>query len=127
MIDMFADNQYLIDLTQQKKRNGIFTIGGGVPRNWTQNVMPLIEIMNARTKKLIREGLLKKVKQNPFMYGVRICPDEMDYGHLSGCTYDEGKTWGKMNMNGCFVEIKGDATMSWAFLMKHAMNVQDAA
>ena len=70
---------------------------------------------------------MKKLKENPFMYGTRICPDAMDYGHLSGCTYDEGMTWRKMNPHGSFVEIRGDATMIWPFFVKHAMNIQDAA
>ncbi len=30
------------------KRLGIFTIGGGVPRNWAQQVGPFIEMINMR-------------------------------------------------------------------------------
>lgn len=122
-INFEPDNALLIDMVQKAKKVGIFTVGGGVPRNWTQNVGPLIEIINGRTEELEKKGVLKKLRENPFMYGVRICPDVMDIGHLSGCTYSEGMTWRKMNPKGSFVEIQGDATIIWPFLTKYVMNV----
>jgi deoxyhypusine synthase len=124
-IDLEPDNALLVDIVQKAKRVGIFTIGGGVPRNWTQNVGPLIELVNGRAEKLIKKGLIKKLRENPFMYGVRICPDVMDTGHLSGCTYSEGMTWRKMNPRGSFVEIQADATFVWPFITKYVTNILD--
>ncbi len=122
-IDFEPDNALLIDIVQKAKKIGIFTVGGGVPRNWTQNVGPLIELANGRAEKLIKKGVIKQLRENPFMYGVRICPDVMDIGHLSGCTYSEGMTWRKMNPKGSFVEIQADATIIWPFLIKYVLNV----
>lgn len=122
-INLEPDNALLIDIVQKAKKIGIFTVGGGVPRNWTQNVGPLIELANGRSEELIKKGVVKKLRENPFMYGVRICPDVMDTGHLSGCTYSEGMTWRKMNPEGSFVEIQGDATIIWPFLAKYVINV----
>lgn len=113
-VDLEPDNQKLIDIIQSSERTGVFTVGGGVPRNWLQNVGPLIELVNNRTS--------LKLKGRPFSYGTRICPDHMDLGHLSGCTYEEGKSWGKMDLRGSFVEIHGDATCIWPFLVKYAMD-----
>ena len=48
LIDLELDSKELIKLVTQAKRFGIFTIGGGVPRNNVQNVAPLIEIINER-------------------------------------------------------------------------------
>lgn len=107
------DIPYLIGMMTAAKRPAIFTIGGGVPRNFTQNVCPLIELMNQR----LGTGL----PENTFKYGVRICPDEMDYGHMSGCTYSEGKSWRKMHLEMEFSEVKADATQVLPFLAKYVL------
>ncbi|HEX8751403.1 MAG TPA: deoxyhypusine synthase family protein, partial [Nitrospira sp.] len=94
------------------KRLGIFTIGGGVPRNWSQQVGPYIEISN------LRLGL--NVKPPRFHYGVRICPEPDYWGGLSGCTYQEGISWGKFvapEEGGRFAEVLSDATVVWPLLM----------
>jgi deoxyhypusine synthase len=94
------------------KRRGIFTIGGGVPRNWAQQVGPYIEISNTRL------GL--NVQPPRFQYGVRICPEPDYWGGLSGCTYQEGLSWGKFvppEEGGRFAEVLSDATVVWPLLM----------
>lgn len=94
------------------KRLGIFTIGGGVPRNWAQQVPPYIEISN------VRLGL--NVRPPRFQYGVRICPEPDYWGGLSGCTYSEGVSWGKFvpeSEGGRFAEVLSDATVVWPLLI----------
>lgn len=114
LMDMESDSQFLIDTAVNAKRSGIFTLGGGVPRNNTQNVAPLIEIMNVRC------GL--GFPKSQFNYGVKIAPDKMYYGHLGGCTYSEGMSWRKMDPNGRFSEIHTDATQVFPFLVKYVMD-----
>ncbi|MGH7221314.1 MAG: deoxyhypusine synthase family protein, partial [Nitrospiraceae bacterium] len=87
-------------------------IGGGVPRNWSQQVGPYIEICNTRL------GL--NVPPPRFRYGVRICPEPDYWGGLSGCTYREGISWGKFvppEEGGRFAEVLSDATVVWPLLM----------
>lgn len=94
---------------------GIFTIGGGVPRNWAQQVGPFIEILQVR---LGRELPLKR-----FSKGIRICPEPAHWGGLSGCTYSEGVSWGKFvppEQGGRYAEIFCDATVAWPLLMAGA-------
>lgn len=93
---------------------GIFSIGGGVPRNNVQNVAPLIEIINERMG-------YELYPARRFSYGVRICPDQMYYGHLSGCTYSENESWRKSDPKGIYAEIQADATQVWPFLAKYLM------
>jgi len=91
---------------------GIFTIGGGVPRNWAQQVGPFLEILQSRLKKPLS---LKR-----FSYGVRICPEPAHWGGLSGCTYSEGISWGKfvpLEEGGRYAEVLCDATIAWPVLM----------
>jgi deoxyhypusine synthase len=111
------DSRKLVDLALQSKKLGIFSLGGGVPRNNVQNVAPLIEIMNERL------GL--NYPERMFSYGCRIDPTLPYFGNLSGCTYSEGGSWRKMDLkHGRFSEILADATMIFPFYMA-AMRERD--
>ncbi len=95
------------------KRLGIFTIGGGVPRNWAQQVGPFVDLIN------MRRGTNLPVPR--FGYGVRICPEPVHWGGLSGCTYSEGVSWGKFvsrQDGGRFAEVHCDATIAWPLLVR---------
>jgi deoxyhypusine synthase len=98
------------------KRLGIFTVGGGVPRNWAQEIGPFVDIMNYRLKLALRPPR--------FQYAVRICPEPVHWGGLSGCTYSEGVSWGKFvpaAEGGRFAEVLADATAVWPLLIKGAL------
>lgn len=118
LMDLERDSKELIRIVTGSKRFGIFTVGGGVPRNNVQNVAPLIEIINER--------LGPTYPNRRFSYGVRICPDRPHFGHLSGCTYSENESWRKADKNGIYAEMLADATQVWPFLVKYVME-QDAA
>ena len=95
------------------KRLGIFTIGGGVPRNWAQQVGPFVDTINMR--------LGAKLREPRFQYAVRICPEPVHWGGLSGCTYTEGVSWGKFvsrEEGGRFAEVHCDATIAWPLLIR---------
>ncbi len=111
--DPFLDLQDYTDRVLGQKTLGIFTVGGGVPRNWAQQVAPYVEIMRVR----LQEDLpLKR-----FKYGVRLCPEPVHWGGLSGCTYREGVSWGKFvdpSRGGRYAEVLADATVTWPILVK---------
>jgi deoxyhypusine synthase len=113
LVDLEQDSKELIRLVTGAKRFGIFSIGGGVPRNNVQNVAPLIEIINERLGPIF--------PNRRFSYGVRICPDKPHYGHLSGCTYSENESWRKAAKDGIYAEMLADATQVWPFLVKYIM------
>jgi deoxyhypusine synthase len=113
LMDLERDSKELIKIVTGAKRFGIFSIGGGVPRNNVQNVAPLIEIINER--------LGPTYPNRRFSYGVRICPDKPHFGHLSGCTYSENESWRKADKNGTYAEMLADATQVWPFLIKYLM------
>jgi deoxyhypusine synthase len=106
--DPFRDLSHYADLCQTKPKLGIFTIGGGVPRNWAQQVGPFWEVLGNRIP-----GAGRLVR---FWYGVRICPEPAHWGGLSGCTYSEGVSWGKFispQEGGRYAEVYADATIAW--------------
>ena len=110
--DPFLDLEHYTDLVAGAKRLGIFTVGGGVPRNWAQQVAPYLEAA-AR-----REG--EDALPRRFRYGVRICPEPEHWGGLSGCGYSEGVSWGKFvpaSEGGRFAEVPADATLVWPLLV----------
>jgi deoxyhypusine synthase len=95
------------------KKMGIFTIGGGVPRNWAQQVGPFFDVMSDR--------LERDLPARRFQYAIRICPEPVHWGGLSGCTYQEGISWGKFvppAEGGRFAEVHADATLAWPILIK---------
>ncbi|NOZ86865.1 MAG: deoxyhypusine synthase family protein [Deltaproteobacteria bacterium] len=112
--DPFLDLEDYTSRIAFAEKLGIFTIGGGVPRNWAQQVGPYLDILEKRLGH--RYGCQKR-----FTYGVRICPEPVHFGGLSGCTYSEGISWGKFtppSMGGKFAEVIADATVVWPVLLK---------
>lgn len=120
VMDMEKDTAKLLELMTGASCAGIWTFGGGVPRNWTQNVSPLIEIYNNRMK-----GHGDKFPMRKYGFGVRCCPDRPHFGHLSGCTYEEGMSWRKFHFNMKQSQIQADATQVEPFLVKYIMDLQD--
>jgi deoxyhypusine synthase len=109
----FLDLQQYARYAGNAKRLGIFTIGGGAPRNWAQQVAPYFETAS------IRLGL--NFKKPIFTYGVRICPEPVHWGGLSGSTYSEGVSWGKfvpVSEGGRYAEVTADATVVLPLLIK---------
>ncbi len=116
-VDPEGDSKTLMDLALASEKMGIFSIGGGVPRNNVQNVAPLIEIFKERLRR-------SDLPDRHFSYGCRICPDPMWYGHLSGCTYSENESWRKMrgaNDARRFAQVHADATIALPLILKWVM------
>jgi deoxyhypusine synthase len=105
----------------QQERLGIFTVGGGVPRNWAQQVGPFLDIIDNR--------LDFDIKPPRYTYGIRLCPEPAHWGGLSGCTYSEGISWGKFvpeDEGGRYAEVHADATVAWPLLVRGVIERLDA-
>ena len=112
--DPLIDLDLYTEQVTKPKCLGIFTIGGGVPRNWAQQVGPYVDILQ-------RRGMCPEGEHARFDYGVRICPEPVHWGGLSGCTYSEGVSWGKFvpsKDHGRFAEVLCDATIALPILAK---------
>jgi deoxyhypusine synthase len=111
--DPFMDLGHFARLVSKSPKMGIVTIGGGVPRNWAQQAPPFIDVINHR--------LGRDIPISRYHYGVRICPEPVHWGGLSGCTYSEGVSWGKFvpkEQGGQYAEVYADATIAWPILIK---------
>jgi deoxyhypusine synthase len=118
--DPFLDLDDFANRVRQHETLGIFTIGGGVPRNWAQQVGPYLEILRSRL------GSDDPVRR--YRYAVRICPEPEHWGGLSGCSYSEGISWGKFvppEEGGLFAEVFADATIAWPLIVRAVMERLD--
>jgi deoxyhypusine synthase len=105
--DPYLDFEHYASTMLATKRMGIFTIGGGVPRNWAQQFGVYAEL-------LARRGY-EKIPLKRYNYGLRICPEPVNWGGLSGSTYTEAVSWGKFvprEEGGKFAEVLDDATVA---------------
>jgi deoxyhypusine synthase len=105
--DPFEDFEHYATTMLATKRMGLLTIGGGVPRNWAQQFGVYAEL-------LARRGY-EKIPLKRYNYGVRICPEPVHWGGLSGSTYTEAVSWGKFvppEEGGRLAEVFDDATVA---------------
>lgn len=105
--DPYEDFEQYASTMLATKRMGLLTIGGGVPRNWAQQFGVYAEL-------LARRGY-EKLPLKRYNYGVRICPEPVNWGGLSGSTYTEAVSWGKFvppEEGGRFAEVLDDATVA---------------
>ena len=108
--DPFEDFEHYAETMMATKRMGLFTIGGGVPRNWAQQFGVYAELLTRRGFQGFENLPLKR-----YNYGVRICPEPVHWGGLSGSTYSEAVSWGKfvpLKEGGRFAEVFDDATVA---------------
>lgn len=119
------DLEHYTELVQKQKKLGLFTIGGGVPRNWAQQVGPYLDLIRWRILEKGKKSSYFAKDDDPyfkrFNYGIRICPEPTHWGGLSGCTYSEGVSWGKFvppEEGGRYAEVYADATIAWPILVK---------
>lgn len=111
--DPFLDLEDFAGRIAAAKKVGIFTIGGGVPRNWAQQACPYLDLVATRLGQ-------EAGPQQRYAYGIRICPEPVHWGGLSGCTYSEGVSWGKfvpVEDGGRYAEVPADATIAWPLLV----------
>ncbi len=99
-IDKFA--RKIMDYT----RFGTIILGGGVPRNWAQQVFPYIENLIQRGKASIDQKLF-----SGYNYSIRFHTAVPDDGGLSGCTISESISWGKYQQDAKYASVWGDSTV----------------
>lgn len=98
--DAFEDLQRFSDWLRGGTDFGLLSLGGGVPRNWAQQMFS--EVNN--------HGL----KQGPrLMTAIRVCPDAEPLGHVSASTFSEARSWRKIPAydDRLFVEVSADFTV----------------
>jgi deoxyhypusine synthase len=102
--DILGDVKKFGDIVKNYKEYGTIIVGGGVPRNWAQQIFPMLDQFD----KVIKMG---------YNYSVRI-HTAMEYdGGLSGSTFSEAKSWGKYSLESKHVSVWCEATIALPILI----------
>lgn len=92
------------ELIRDARSCGCIILGGGVPRNWAQQVFPFLDVLTRR------QNLAGNFPG--FQFGVKITTDRVDFGGLSGCSFAESKSWGKYAPGARFASVVCDSTIA---------------
>jgi deoxyhypusine synthase len=102
--DVLGDVMKFAEIIKEFKEHGTLIIGGGVPRNWAQQIFPLLD-------------QIEKIETKGYKYSVRIHTATEYDGGLSGCTISESKSWGKYSLESTSVSVWCDATIALPILI----------
>lgn len=113
--DGLADNEVFADMMKHTDTQGIVICGGGVPRNWAQQVTPLLEYLN------LAEGEEYERSLPGYKYGIQITTDVPHFGGMSGCTFSESISWGKYDVDARYVRVSCDTTIALPLIVAAAI------
>lgn len=104
-IDSVKDFKELTELKIKSKNTGLLMVGGGVPKNFVQDIVVAADILG--------------VDAPMHKYAVQLTvADERD-GALSGSTFKEASSWGKVKQ-GLEQMVYGEATITFPLLASYA-------
>jgi deoxyhypusine synthase len=103
LIDQIRDNFEIAQLKKMASVTGAIYIGGGVPKNYIQQLGPVSELLFQ--------------KESGHRYAFQITTDDPKWGGLSGCTFEEAKSWGKIEKRSSYAAVYMDATVALPLLV----------
>jgi deoxyhypusine synthase len=103
VIDQIRDSFEIAQLKKMSPVTGAIYIGGGVPKNYIQQLGPVSEL-------LFRE-------ESGHRYAFQVTTDDPKWGGLSGCTFEEAKSWGKIEKESVYAAVYMDATIALPLLV----------
>ncbi len=110
IVDTIKDVEELTEIVAKSGKTGVIYIGGGVPKNFIQ-----------QTEVVAR---LKNYEVAGHEYAIQITTDSPQFGGLSGCTFEEGISWGKISCRSRKVQVFVDATIALPILAHGLMNTK---
>jgi len=85
IIDPIRDNWEITQIKIKSKKTGAIYVSGGVPKNYIQQICVMAEIFDRDT--------------GGHDYAIQLTTDAPHWGGLSGCTFEEAQSWGKVTKN----------------------------
>jgi len=107
IVDELQDVDESSKVTEKSKQTGVIYIGGGVPKNFIQQTTVISGYQTRHDKS--------------HSYAVQITTDMPQWGGLSGCTFEEAQSWGKIKPNAKMVTCHCDATIALP-IISHALS-----
>jgi deoxyhypusine synthase len=105
-VDQMKDVDDITQIIEGSKKTGVIYVGGGVPKNFIQQTEVIASILG-----LPIEG---------HSYAIQYTTDAPHWGGLSGCTFEEAVSWGKIAAVAPKVQVFADATIALP-IVSHAL------
>jgi deoxyhypusine synthase len=112
LIDQIRDSFEIAQLKKMAPATGAIYIGGGVPKNYIQQLGPVNELLFQR--------------ESGHRYALQITTDDPKWGGLSGCTFEEAKSWGKIEKGSSYAAVYMDATIALPLLVGAVLQEREA-
>ncbi|HZO99677.1 MAG TPA: deoxyhypusine synthase family protein [Terriglobia bacterium] len=101
--DVVGDVLETARLASESPSSGVIYFGGGTPKNFVQQTEVTAAFMRNAT-----EG---------HKYALQVVTDAPHWGGLSGCTFEEAQSWGKIAHDASMVTVHCDSTIAMPFLV----------
>jgi deoxyhypusine synthase len=98
MVDQIKDVDEITQIVERSPKTGVVYIGGGVPKNFIQQTEVIAELIGIYT--------------GGHRYAIQYTTDAPHWGGLSGCTFEEAVSWGKVAREASKVQVFSDATVT---------------
>ena len=99
ILDQAQDFREFMGLAGKVKDVGVIYIGGGVPKDFIQLLAVSSPYLKEDKEFEKRDGILRESMGEhyyPHKYAIQITTDSPQWGGLSGCTFKEAVSWGKI-------------------------------
>lgn len=98
IFDTIKDVEEMAKLVLAAKNTGVIYLGGGTPKNFIQQTEVTAPFMGRKTP--------------GHKYAIQVTCDSPQWGGLSGCTFEEAQSWGKISKNARMVTVYCDTTIA---------------
>jgi deoxyhypusine synthase len=125
ILDQAKDFVDFTGLAERVKETGVIYVGGGVPKDFIQLLAVSSALSSKRRKLNSRQGgsydSTTKTHYYPHKYAIQITTDSPQWGGLSGATFEEAISWGKISDLKRTVQCYCDATIALP-IVSHALS-----
>jgi deoxyhypusine synthase len=101
--DIIGDVLETARLAAESPASGVIYFGGGTPKNFVQQ--------SEVTATFMRDA------HNGHKYAMQVVTDAPHWGGLSGCTFEEAQSWGKIAHDASMVTVNCDSTIAMPVLV----------
>jgi deoxyhypusine synthase len=98
LFDVVKDVQETAQMVIKAKKTAVIYVGGGTPKNFIQQTEVTASVMGHSVP--------------GHEYAVQFTCDSPQWGGLSGCTFEEAQSWGKISQQARQVTVHCDATIA---------------
>lgn len=100
--DTIKDVSETARMVIEAKNTGVIYVGGGTPKNFIQQTEVTASYIGGNV--------------TGHTYAIQLTADAPHWGGLSGCTFEEAQSWGKIRKDARMVSVHGDATIALPFI-----------